>query len=69
MNEATRRVQEAARDARSGDDLVRNEMESMVWDGDMLVPRLDSPLDEDTIDEQASTQLGPGYESRRRDAE
>jgi hypothetical protein len=69
MSEAARRVSQAARDASSNDDLVRDEMESMVWDGDMLVPRpLDSPLDEETLDEQASTQMGDMYESRRRDA-
>jgi hypothetical protein len=64
MSEANRLVSQAAEDARSGDDLVRSEM---VWDGDMLVPR-DSPLDAETLDEQASTQMGP-WESRRRDAE
>jgi hypothetical protein len=67
MSEAARRVSQAARDASSNDDLVRDEMESMVWDGDMLVPR-DSLLDEETLDEQASTQMGNMYESRRRDA-
>jgi hypothetical protein len=69
MSEAARRVSQAARDASSNDDLVRDEMESMVWDGDMLVPRPpDFPLDEETLDEQASTQMGDMYESRRRDA-
>jgi hypothetical protein len=67
---APRRVREAARDASSNDDLVRDEMEAMVWDeNDMLVPEpLDSPLDEETLDEQHSTQMGSMYEPRRRDA-
>ena len=66
MSEAARRVQAAAADARSGDDLVEDEFDSMVWDeNDMLV----SPLDEETLDEQASTQMGGMYESRRRDAD
>jgi hypothetical protein len=68
MGEEARRVQQVADDARSGDDLVRSEMAAMVWQDDMLVPELDSPLDAETLDEQASTQMGP-WESRRRDAE
>jgi len=67
MSDAARRVSQAAADARSGDDLVKNEFAGMRWDGDMLVP-LDSPLDEETLDEQASTQMGP-WESRRDDTE
>lgn len=67
MSEASRRVSQAARDAHSDNDLVRGEM---VWEGDMLVPApLDSPLDKETLDEQASTQMGELWESRRRDAE
>jgi len=69
MSETSRRVSQAAEDARSTDDFVRNEMENMVWENDMLVPApLDSPLDEETLDEQSSTQMGP-WDSRRRDAE
>jgi len=69
MNEANRLVSQAAEDGRSNDDLVRNPMDEMVWEGDMLVPApLDSPLDAETLDEQASTQLGP-WDSRRRNAE
>jgi hypothetical protein len=69
MSDAARRVQGAARDARSTDDGVADEYDDMVWDGDMLVPRpLDSPLDEETLDERASTQMGPHWEPRRRDA-
>jgi len=60
MSEAARRVRQAARDARSNDDLV----DEMMWDeNDMLVP-----IDEETLDEQASTQMGERWESRRRDA-
>ena len=62
MDDAARRVRQAARDARSSDDLVRDDLE-MTWDeNDMLVP-----LDEETLDEKASTQMGDMYESRRRD--
>lgn len=68
MDDAARRVREAANDARSGDDLVSEP--EMIWDGDMMVPApLDSPLDRETLDERASTQLGPGWEPRRRDAD
>lgn len=70
MSDATRRVSEAASDARSNDDLVKDEYGGMVWENDMLVPApLDSPLDEETLDEQASTQMGSMYEPRRRDAD
>ena len=69
MSDAARRIDEAARDARSGSDLVGSEMDEYTWEGDMLVPRpLDSPLDEETLDERASTQMGP-WDSRRRGAE
>ena len=61
-NAAHRRVQEAARDARSNDDLVGDDFEAM-----MAEPR--HPLDEDTLDEQHSTQMGEMWESTRRDAE
>lgn len=60
MDEAARRVRQAASDARSNDDLV----EEMAWEDDMFV----SPLDEETLDERASTQMGSMYEPRRRDA-
>ena len=63
MSEA--RVRKAARDASSNDDLVRDGFESMVWEGDMLA----SPIDRETLDEQASTQMGQMYEPRRRDAD
>ncbi len=65
MDDATRRVQEAAGDARSNDDLVRDDFEAMIdaaEDGDAI------PIDEETLDEIASTQMGPSWESRRRDA-
>ncbi len=64
MRDATRRVREAARDAGSNDDLVRDEFDQGVWDEDML----DSPLDKKTLDEQESNQMGSMYESRRRNA-
>lgn len=65
MSDAARRVRKAADDARSNDDLVRDEFNSVSWDeNDMLVP-----LDEETLDERASTQMGEPWDSRRRDAD
>ena len=58
-----RRVQEVARDASSNEDLVRNGPEIMWDEYDMA-----HPLDEETLDERASTQMGDMWESRRRDA-
>ena len=64
MSKAARRVQETARDARSNDNLIRDEFDQSVWDErDML-----APIDEETLDEQYSTQMGEPWESRRRDA-
>jgi len=65
MSDATRRVREAARDAGSNDDLVRDDFDQGVWDEN---DTFDSPLDEETLDEQASTQMGSMYDPRRRDA-
>ena len=65
MDEAKRRVREAARDASSNDDLVSGEMEMMMWDEhDMLVP-----IDKETLDERSTGQMGERWESRRRDAD
>ena len=60
MDEATRRVRQAASDAKSDDDLAGDEfISSMRWDeNDMLVP-----IDEQTLDERAAGV----WESRRRD--
>jgi len=70
MSDATRLVREAADSASSNDDLVENTMENMVWEGDTLVPApLDSPLDAETLDEQASTQMGACYTPRRQDTD
>lgn len=63
MSGASDRVRKAVEDARSGDDLVR-ENEPLPWFPEQP---LDSPLDRETLDEEASTQMGP-WESRRRDA-
>ena len=69
MSDAKRLVQEAARNARSNNDLVNDDMGDLVWEGDTLIPApLDSPLDEETLDEQSSTQMGERYDARRRDA-
>ena len=65
MGEALNRAQEALNDAQSGDDLVNDPMTSPLgWPGE---PPLDSPLDRETLDEGASSQLG-GYDSPRRGA-
>lgn len=61
MGDTARRVRDAARDARSTDDLVRD-----VWD--IEAPEPSHPLDEETLDERASTQMGEMWESVRRDA-
>jgi hypothetical protein len=59
VSDTARRVREAARDASSNDDLVDQ------WGADDPL----HPLDEETLDEQASTQLGEiMWETRRRDA-
>ena len=64
MSDAARsRVQKAARDASSGDDLVKDEYEVMWDENDMVVP-----IDEETLDERHSTQMGEQWESTRRDA-
>jgi hypothetical protein len=64
MSEASDRVRAAAEDARSGDDMVS---EPTMFGPGLGEEPLDSPLDKDTLDEQASTQMG-GWESRRRKA-
>lgn len=70
MSDTTRRVRDAARDARSTDDLVREpKLPALVGPvGELLDPPLASPLDRETLDEEASTQMGVMYESIRRDA-
>ena len=62
MSEAARRVREAARDASSNDDLVDDGIEA--WGQEEPL----HPLDEETLDERASTQMGEMWEPRRRDA-
>ena len=59
MSEAAR-ARAAARDASSNDDLVD--------DGFFTEPEPLHPLDEETLDEQHSTQMGDMWESRRHDA-
>ena len=68
MSNAAHRVQQAARDASSGDDLVRDDYEMMEQELRGGPPDPLHPLDEQTLDEQASTQMGEMYDSRRRDA-
>ena len=60
-DEALRRIRQVAADAREGDDMVGN-----GWD--MPFEPAASSLDDETLDEQASTQMGDTWESRRRDA-
>jgi hypothetical protein len=55
VSDQSDRVRMVAEDARSGDDLVNPGMLPMPWPGE---PPLDSPLDKETLDEQASTQMG-----------
>jgi hypothetical protein len=62
MSQATRRVRDAARDASSNDDLVREPEFAFPEE----LPA--SPLDRETLDEVASTQMGERWESTRRDA-
>jgi hypothetical protein len=62
MSDTEKRVRESVEDARSTDDLVSDG----PWSVGEIEP-LDSPLDRETLDEQASTQMGP-WEPRRRDA-
>lgn len=65
MDPAFRRVQEAARDASSGDDLVRDVFDVPFGEGQEEA----HPLDRETLDEQASTQMGAMWEQTRRDAD
>jgi len=64
VSEASDRVRKAAQDAQSSDDLVSEPTQMFVGFGEAP---LDSPLDRETLDEQASTQMGP-WDSRRRNA-
>jgi hypothetical protein len=60
MSDAARRVRQAARDASSTDDRVRDAWE-VAWDEHDMA----HPLDEETLDERASTQMGPPVQARR----
>ena len=62
MSGAYDSVRKAVADARSTDDLVEDDF--AAW-GEPTPD--ESPLDEETLDERASTQMGPP-QSRRRDA-
>jgi hypothetical protein len=57
MSKARRRVEDAASDASSNDDLV-----DVYWEDDVPYP-----IDKETLDEKASTQMGEMWESPRRD--
>lgn len=67
MSKAAQRVREAASDARSNDDLVGESEPIEVMEEAKKEPA--HPLDEETLDERASTQMGETWESRRRDAD
>ena len=58
MSKARRRVEDAASDASSNDDLVSD----VYWEDDIPYP-----IDKETLDEKASTQMGEMWEPRRRD--
>lgn len=60
MSEALNRAKEALDDARSDGQQSGGGMSSMFFQ-----EPLDSPLDEETLDEQASSQMG-GWADRRR---
>jgi len=69
MSEAARRVREAARDARSNDDRVRADFEVFQDEMKNGPPDPPHPLDESTLDEIYSTQLGgSSWDEARRDA-
>ncbi len=61
MSDAPRDVKAAAADASSTDDRVRDDF---IWDENDMI----HPLDEETLDERHSTQMGP-WGPARRDAE
>ncbi len=63
MGETSLRVHATARNASSNDDLVRDDIEVMWDESDTS-----HPLDEETLDERHSTQLGP-WGPVRRDAD
>ena len=58
-DESIARVKDAVLDARSSDDLVSNGF-------DAIQEPPESPLDEETLDEQYSTQMGNQWEPKRR---
>ena len=58
------RIRKSVAAARSNDDMVDDEFPSFPW----LSEELDSPLDRETLDEKASTQMGEMWEPRRRGA-
>jgi hypothetical protein len=58
------RIRKTVADARSTDDLVDDDPFGPAWPEE----KLDSPLDRETLDEQASTQMGEMWEPRRRGA-
>lgn len=56
---AIEKVKQKVLDARSNDDMVSDEHQ---WDSE----ELESPLDRETLDEKASTQMGEMWEPKRR---
>ncbi len=62
MGSAYDRVHKAVADARSTDNLVDDDYPPMYEED------LESPLDRETLDERASTQMGEMHEPRRRGA-
>lgn len=64
MSAERQRVRRAVQDAANCD--TPYDVDDLVWDGDMLVPR-DSPLDKETLDERAAHGMGHSWEERRRE--
>ena len=68
MDDARRRVTAAARDASSHDDQVGHDILNPTSWVDGIDSPLENHIDAETLDERASTQMGP-WESRRRGAD
>ena len=63
MSEAGDRVNAALTDAQSSDDMVSGGIQPFPME-----PDRESPLDRETLDEQATTHMGERWEPTRRDA-
>jgi len=59
-------VNQAAADARADDGMAPDFAKSIPMS--MMEPEMESPLDEETLDEQATSHMGERWEMPRRDA-